>query len=381
MADTGNNRVQIFGDPHSPYTSPTGSNAVFSIPSLSSPRGVFVSSNTGEIWVANTGSGNCLKYPQFDTLQTGTGQYVGGVSGASYTLAVAQDQYGDLFVADASNRVAIYYPSVTALNGANFLIGRALAPGVLASICAGDSNNCQSSSSTQLGSQTVTNGTIPWSTALGGVQVMFDGVAAPLYYVSPNQINFLVPMGARTSGNSDVEVLQQSTGRILGSGMVPMNVASPGILMRDFSGASRRAWVQNINKDGSWAWNDTSSPAARGSTITIWATGQGYIPGAPGASNSPLGDGNVPSAPLSTPVLPKVAIGSGFVGSAPLQAGDPANGQFISYSGLSFFPGLWQINVQIPMAVVPGTAVPLAITMDDIASQDPTVYKLTIAVQ
>jgi uncharacterized protein (TIGR03437 family) len=372
VADTGNNRVQIFGDPHT--ATPTGSSAVYSISGLSSPRGLFVSPNTGELWVANTNSGTCLKYPQFDTLQFGTGQYVAGVNGASYTLAVAQDQYGDLFVADASNRVAIYYPSLTALNGANFLPGRALAPGVLASICAGDSNNCQASASTQFGSQTATNGIIPWSKTLGDVQVMFDGVAAPLYFVSPYQINFLVPMGARTSGNSDVQVLQPSTGRILGDGTVPMNVASPGILMRDFSGSLRRAWVQNINKDGSWAWNDTSAAAARGSTITIWGTGQGFIPGAPA-------DGDIPSAPLWTPVLPRVAIGIAFTDNVALQPGDPPNGKFISYSGLSSFPGLWQINVQIPMSVVPGTAVPLAISMNDIASQDPTVYKLTIAVQ
>ena len=148
VADTGNNRVQIFGDPHSPNTAPPMPS--FPITGLSAPRGVFVSSNTGEIWVANTNNGTCLKYPQFDILQFSgipLPTSVPGVNDGYATLAAALDQYGDLFVADASDRVAIYYPAVTAVNGANFLPGRALAPGVLASVCAGDSNYCQSSSS------------------------------------------------------------------------------------------------------------------------------------------------------------------------------------------------------------------------------------------
>ena len=154
-----------------------------------------------------------------------------------------------------------------------------------------------------------------------------------------------------------------------------MAAASPGILMWDFSGSLRRAIVQNIGKDGSVSTNSTSNPAARGSTITIWATGQGYIPGAPP-------DGTPPSGPVWTPVMPRVAIGTAFTDNVALLPGDPpTNAKFISYSGLNGYPGVWQINVQIPMAVTPGSAVPIAITMDDIASQDPSVYRLTLAVQ
>ncbi len=375
IADTGNNRIQIFRDPHSTYTPSSGDSATFSITSLSAPRGVFVNPATGEIWVANTTNGTCLKYADFDTLTGASSlQASAGVYAAGYTLALLQDQYKNLYVADSSSRVAAYYPSLTALNGANFLVGRALAPGVIASVCAGDSNYCANSSSTQFGTASTVNGVIPWPTTLGDTQVLFQGVAAPLYYVGPYQINFLVPMGATVTESADVTVLRQSTGQILGDGIVSVSAASPGIFMRDFSGTERRAIVQNVNKDGTVTLNDTSAPAARGSIIIIWATGQGYIPGAPA-------DGSIPSGPLSTPVLPRVLIGSQFTDSVTLQPGDPSNGQFVQYSGLSSFPGLWQINVQIPMSVVPGNQVPIAIMMDDIGSSIGTQFVLTIAVQ
>jgi uncharacterized protein (TIGR03437 family) len=377
VADTGNNRIQIFGDPHSTYTASSGSSAVFSIAGLAAPRGIFVNPSTGAIWVANSNNGTCLDYPNLDAMQAGTAaQPVGGVNAAGYTLALVQDQYRDLFVADGSSRVAAYYPGLTALNGANFLAGRALAPGLIASVCAGDSGNCTNSGSTQFGTASTVNGVLPWPTTLGDTEILFQGVPAPLYYAGPYQINFLVPMGATLTDSADVTVLRPSTGQILGDGIVAVSAASPGMFMRDFSGTQRRAWVQNFNKDGSLAgWNDTSAPAARGAIITIWATGQGYIPGAPA-------DGNIPSSLLSTPVLPRVAIGSQFVDSVTLLPGDPTNGQFIKFSGMSpQFPGLWQINVQIPMSVAPGSTVPIAIQMDDIGSSIPSDFVLTIAVQ
>jgi uncharacterized protein (TIGR03437 family) len=376
VADTGNSRIQIFGDPHSTYTSASGSSAVFSITGLAAPRGIFVNPSTGEIWVANTTNGTCLKYADLDTLRSATSvQSSGGVYAAGYTLALVQDQYKNLYVADTSSRVAAYYPGLVVVNGANFLAGRALAPGAIASICAGDSSTCTDSSSTQFGTGSTVNGVIPWPTTLGNIQVLVDGVAAPLYYVGPYQINFLMPMAPnKTSGTSDVLVIQQPSGQILGDGTVSMASASPGIFMRDFSGTQRRAIVQNIDKDGSVTLNDTSAPASRGSIIVIWATGQGYIPNAPP-------DGSVPSGALSTPALPRVIIGSQFTDSVTLLPGDPTDGQFVKYSGLSGFPGLWQINVQIPMSVVPGTTVPIAVTMDDIGSSMEGQFVLTIAVQ
>jgi len=72
-------------------------------------------------------------------------------------------------------------PVVSAvLNGASY--SGNIAPGTWVSIFG-----------TQLSAGTATANSTPLKTALGGVSVTFNGVAAPLSYVSPNQINAIVP--------------------------------------------------------------------------------------------------------------------------------------------------------------------------------------------
>ena len=46
------------------------------------------------------------------------------VQAGGNALSVTQDQYGDLIVADASNRVQFYYPGVQGFNGGHFLLSR-----------------------------------------------------------------------------------------------------------------------------------------------------------------------------------------------------------------------------------------------------------------
>ena len=108
VTDSGNNRVQIFGDPNNPLTS---ANPILTLFNLSTPQGIFVNQSTGEIWVT-TGS-TATRYPKYDTLQLNPAP-TGTVQAASTTLAVAQDQYGDMFLADATSRVAVYYQGLVA---------------------------------------------------------------------------------------------------------------------------------------------------------------------------------------------------------------------------------------------------------------------------
>ena len=75
------------------------------------------------------------------------------------------------------------------------------------------------------------------------IQVLVNGQQAPLYYVSPGQINMLVPENAPTSGTAEVDVVRTSTGQILGSYTVSMDVASPGLFLR---GATQ---VAALNQD------------------------------------------------------------------------------------------------------------------------------------
>ena len=49
--------------------------------------------------------------------------------------------------------------------------------------------------------------TLPLGTTLGNVQVLVNGKAAPLYYVSPGQINFEIPIDAAT-GDGTVQIVR-----------------------------------------------------------------------------------------------------------------------------------------------------------------------------
>ena len=135
---------------------------------------------------------------------------------------------------------------------------------------------------------------------------------------------------------------------------VPVAAATPGIFTLASSGIGPAAV---LNQDNSV--NDPAHPAARGSIIQIYATGEGQTapPGVTGA---------VTGSDLKTPLLPvKVAIG-----------GQDALVQFAGSAG-NAVAGLFQVNAVVPQAVTPGTAVPITISVGGVASQS----GVTIAVQ
>src|SRR5438105_3478110 len=70
-----------------------------------------------------------------------------------------------------------------------------------------------------LASGTAQAGTVPLPTILGGVQVTVAGTRAPVFYVSPTQINYQVPFEAPISGSVAVVVTRD------GTPSAPQNVA------------------------------------------------------------------------------------------------------------------------------------------------------------
>lgn len=373
VTDYSNGRVQIFSDPNNPLTPSASASANLSLPNLGNPRGIFVNPSTGEIWVT-TGS-TATRFPKYDTLQLNPAS-TGSVQAASTTLALVQDQYGDLFVADATSRVAVYYQGLAGENAQATYQGQPLAPGVVASLYS-IASQTQFATTAMSTEPTVLSG-YPMPITLADEQVMFNGAPAPLYFVSPGQVNFYVPIGAPVTGTADVEIVQVSTGQVLGAASVPMQQVSPAI----FCGASGGCLLNGgfyqaavLNQDSSV--NSATNPAARGSVIQIFCTGQGAL-------NNPPADGAAAVGTESTtPQTPRVAIGSNFVDSVTLLPGDPTNGQWVTYSGLApGYAGLWQINVQIPMATVPNAQVPIAIQYDLVGSAGlNSGFHLTIAVK
>ena len=58
--------------------------------------------------------------------------------------------------------------------------------------------------------------TLPLPTNMQAIQVLLNGTPMPLYFVSPGQINLLIPNNAPTSGTADLQVTRTDNGQVLG---------------------------------------------------------------------------------------------------------------------------------------------------------------------
>jgi uncharacterized protein (TIGR03437 family) len=381
VADTYHDQIQIFDIPSGSTlpvnTLPGVSVNLPTVPGIACPacpQAVWVNPNpvagySNDIWVGNA-------YGLFRLQATGTGSYQPSyvTSAASvavgqslvappnpqqfdYTvpaLAITQDSFGNLYVADASNRVAIHYEALAALNGASYACAMACSLGGQAKplfyVAPGTFTSLFGFSATQFGSNSTVDQVLPVPTTLGGLQVLVDGLASPIFYVGPNQINFVVPSKTPTFGTAQVQVVQADTSQVLGSGSLAMNVASPGFFTNTSNGEGQIAALNCNTSPCDNTRNSLTHMAQPGSTIQLFGTGQGVVPNAPP-------DGQPATGAIDTLTKPVVYIGGG-------QA-------TVSYSGLA--PGLvgvWQINVEIPqsptvVAGFPDNVFPLIITNYD----------------
>lgn len=164
-----------------------------------------------------------------------------------------------------------------------------------------------------------------WETSVAGVEVRFDGLPAPLFYVSETQINLQVPRSVTGRARVSVTVLVNNSVR--GTQTVEVADAAPAL----FVGAGNQ--VAALNEDG--GVNLVVNPAARGSIVTFFATGAGLW-------EADLADGAPALAPLSQPRLP-VTLWIGGQAAELLYAG-AAPGQV----------GLLQINARVPRSAIGG---------------------------
>ncbi len=192
---------------------------------------------------------------------------------------------------------------------------------------------------------------VPLSTALGDVQsVTINGIAAPLLFVSPQQVNAQVPW--EVNANTATVVVNRGGGA---SQPVTFSLAAaaPGIFSLNFGSGQAIA----INLDGSLAAPAGSvpgiaaHPAKRGDTIIVLATGLGAVsPAAKTGANSR-------DTLRTTSITPVVLIG-----------GVPAA---VAFSGLSpDFVGVNQLNVVVPAGATPGDKVPIQLQAAGITTSD-----------
>ena len=164
-------------------------------------------------------------------------------------------------------------------------------------------------------------------TQLAGVQVLFDGVPAPILYAQSRQVNAIAPAGLAVNGTTHVTVTYKN--QQFGPAVAKTIFGSPGIFRLQF-GESAQALA--INQDGTL--NRSTNPAPRGSVVAVWGTGYGQTE--PSCQSGGL---NLPyAAPLSPGTSVRIANAPvEYVGSAP-----------------TLPCGVVQINFQVPMNIAPG---------------------------
>ena len=201
-----------------------------------------------------------------------------------------------------------------AVNTASSAPGGPVAPGSLVSLYGKFS-----------GSQTATAGAYPLPRKLGDTDVLIDGKAVPLIYVSPGQINLQVA-AAQAAGQGLAEV--RVGGQVVARAPVTVLPTAPGLFAV-------------VNQDG--RPNSPDLPAHVGQVLQIFATGVGAV--APAVDDGAA----APAQPLAVGLVPPNIFLQGR--QVPFQ-----------FSGLA--PGLvgvWQINAVIPADGPTGSALTLEV--------------------
>jgi uncharacterized protein (TIGR03437 family) len=350
IADTANHRIRevtpagvietVAGSGTAGYS---GDGGAASAAALYAPSGVAVDGN-GDLFIADTGNHAIRLVTPDGAIHTIAGQGTAGFSGDGGASLAAflnspsgmlLDGAGDLYFADTgNNRVRRLLPvtdtvtvgpapvsaALALVNAASQSQG-AVAPGEIVTIYGA-----------AIGPTSGVTGTFDASGLVGnmlaGAEVSFDGVPAPLFYAQASQINAQVPY--TIAGESVTEVVVTYQGQLAGTLNLPVVASAPAL----FAAA--------LNQDGSL--NSSTAPAARGTVVTFFGTGEGLTNGANIA-------GQAATAPYPIPILPVTLTVAGIAAQL-LYAGEAPN-----------FAGLLQVDAVIPGGFVPSGPVGVQLTV------------------
>src|SRR6266481_2511248 len=159
-------------------------------------------------------------------------------------------------------------------------------------------------------------------TTLAGVRIKVGGIFAPLYYVSPTQINFVIPSNLLL-GETDLTVYREG----VEAPAVQINLldVAPGLFQ---AGGGR---IAATHANGSLI--SPYAPARPGEIIVVYGTGLGRtIPGQV--------DGQIPRAAASMRLFDRLRI---------LLDGQTQPAESVYYAGITpGYPGLYQVNLRLP---------------------------------
>jgi uncharacterized protein (TIGR03437 family) len=183
----------------------------------------------------------------------------------------------------------------------------------------------------------VAGGSLP--TQLNGVQVMVDGSPAPVFYVSPTQVNFLMPPNLTAGPVTVWTTLNSYAGPQVTLTLQP---AAPALFpsATDAGYAIAQQWP-------AYTTISPESPVAPGGIVILYAAGLG------------------PTTP--TPALPNeiMTVAGPITQMASFQVllnGTPLNAAQVLYAGICpGWAGLYQVDLILPQNVGPNPAIQVAV--------------------
>ena len=288
---------------------PSGSHSLLGSGVWNSPQGIAID-GSGNVLVADSGLAQVLSVNSFGQVTPVSGTGTPGFAGDGGAAALAQLNSpcdillssagawnGSLYLADAgNNRIRQLVPGatqvtvapilvVTAVNAASLTPGP-IAPGMLVAL---------------LGTGLTIN---------DAAQVLFNATAVPILSITSTEMLVRAPVSL--AGVPSVQISIDSQGLQIAQITANVAIAAPAL----FGDSSGQASV--LNQDGTL--NSASNPAARGSVIALFGTGEG-ITGLP------------------------FSVSIGGYAAAVLYAGPSGS-----------YPGMFQVNAQLPTGYfAPGT--------------------------
>ena len=176
---------------------------------------------------------------------------------------------------------------------------------------------------------------LPTNLPGAGVTVLVGNIPAPLYYVSPHQVNLLIPNNLR-AGRTRLQLARD--GRAGPAVDLVLSPVAPALFQSDaFTAIATRP-------DGSvLGWE---SPARPGEIVILYATGLG-------PTNPETEYGRVPTMAASLVQASEFRV---------VLNGEPIARDLVDYVGVTpGFAGLYQVNVWLPADTAPNPEIRLAV--------------------
>jgi uncharacterized protein (TIGR03437 family) len=194
-------------------------------------------------------------------------------------------------------------------------------------------------------------------TTIGGVQVLFNGTAAPMIYASSSQVSAVVPYEMASVASPSVWI--KYAGQASNAYQLTTTTTVPGLFTQNASGSGPGAILNQEN-----SVNGPGNRAAKGSVVQVFMTGEGQ-------TSPPSVTGAITAATLPPPQVTPAPL---------LAVGVLINGQPASYVYAGEAPGLvagmMQLNVQIP-ANAPSGELPILVSVGG----NPSQKGVTVSVQ